>query len=198
MKSRIDCSPRRFDERVASTPEEAHALHYRMPDGRKVSGLNWSGSDKPGYVAQAFNTTAQQRMTHVEISDLSERVSVLACTNAEAEQEILLSDVSESNKGHEVDRQDKQIRQISPAWRAKHYGETGKAALKGPAGGWFNDNKRKGNGPAGYLSQSGSKSSARKAASAEIAKIPFPLAAFIARTYYPRREQALSGGEESA
>jgi hypothetical protein len=28
----------------------------------KVPGLNWSGSDKPGYVAKAFNTTAEQRL----------------------------------------------------------------------------------------------------------------------------------------
>lgn len=28
----------------------------------KVSGLNWSGSDKPGYVPRAFNTTAEQRL----------------------------------------------------------------------------------------------------------------------------------------
>jgi site-specific DNA-cytosine methylase len=30
--------------------------------GVKVSGLNWSGSDKPGYKAQAFNGTAEKRM----------------------------------------------------------------------------------------------------------------------------------------
>ena len=29
---------------------------------RKVSGLNWSGSDKPGYKAEAFNTTAEARL----------------------------------------------------------------------------------------------------------------------------------------
>lgn len=28
----------------------------------KVPGLNWNGSDKPGYVARAFNTTAEQRV----------------------------------------------------------------------------------------------------------------------------------------
>jgi hypothetical protein len=28
----------------------------------KVPGLNWSGSDKPGYKAEAFNTTAQRRV----------------------------------------------------------------------------------------------------------------------------------------
>lgn len=27
----------------------------------KVAGLDWNGSDKPGYVARAFNTTAEQR-----------------------------------------------------------------------------------------------------------------------------------------
>ena len=30
--------------------------------GVKAPGLNWSGSDKPGYVARAFNTTAEQRL----------------------------------------------------------------------------------------------------------------------------------------
>ena len=30
--------------------------------GIKVPGLNWSGSDKPGYKAQAFNCTAEQRL----------------------------------------------------------------------------------------------------------------------------------------
>ena len=36
-----------------------------MPIARrvaKVPGLNWNGSDKPGYVALAFNTTAEQRL----------------------------------------------------------------------------------------------------------------------------------------
>lgn len=28
----------------------------------KVPGLNWSGSDQPGYKAEAFNTTAEQRL----------------------------------------------------------------------------------------------------------------------------------------
>jgi hypothetical protein len=35
-----------------------------MPIGGavKVSGLDWNGSDKPGYIARAFNTTALQRL----------------------------------------------------------------------------------------------------------------------------------------
>lgn len=58
--------------------------------------------------------------------------------------------------------------------------------VKGVNGGWFNDNKRKGTGePTGYLSRSGSKSDSRKAASAQIAKIPLPLARHIARVFKP-------------
>ena len=30
--------------------------------GRKLPGMSWSGSDRPGYKAQGFNTTADQRM----------------------------------------------------------------------------------------------------------------------------------------
>ena len=59
-------------------------------------------------------------------------------------------------------------------------------ATKGSNGGWFNDHKRAGkSNDTGRLSRSGSKSSARKAASAHIAKIPIVLARHIARAYNP-------------
>jgi hypothetical protein len=57
--------------------------------------------------------------------------------------------------------------------------------IKGANAGWFNDAKRKGGTETGYLSRSGSKSSARKAASAHIAKIPLPLSRHIARMWHP-------------
>ncbi len=85
--------------------------------GVKVEGLNWSGSDKPGYVAKAFNDTAAARLE------------------------------------------------------------------------WQNPDGRKGftkrfeDMPMAWLS---SKSNARKAASAQIAKIPFALAQYIAQVYHPR------------
>ncbi len=72
-------------------------------DGLKVPGLNWSGSDQPGYVAQGFNMTAVDRF------------------------------------------------------------------------GWQGSIMQKGN----------SKGAARKAASAQIAKIPLPLAQHIARCFKP-------------
>jgi len=43
MKSRISCNARRFDQRIASTPEEAHALHYRLP---KDYGLKLRDADR--------------------------------------------------------------------------------------------------------------------------------------------------------
>ena len=58
-------------------------------------------------------------------------------------------------------------------------------ATKGPQGGWFNDNKRNGGTETGYLSRSGSKSNSRKAASAQIAKIPLPLSRWIAKCFKP-------------
>ncbi len=57
--------------------------------------------------------------------------------------------------------------------------------IKGPGDGWFNDAKRKGGKDTGHLSRSGSKSPARKAASAHIAKIPFVLSSHIAKVYKP-------------
>ena len=43
----------------------------------------------------------------------------------------------------------------------------------------------------------GSKSTARKAASAAIAKIPFPLASHIAHTYYPSPQSSTHGIEDN-
>lgn len=58
---------------------------------------------------------------------------------------------------------------------------------KGANGGWFNDAKRKGGTETGRLSQSGSKSAARKSAAALIAKIPLTLSRHIAKAWYPER-----------
>ncbi len=91
----------------------------------KVSGLNWSAYGEEGYKAEAFNTTAEQRLKQ----------------------------------------------------RGVKFSQSGAA--------WFDGKPRDKmvghKGPAAY----GSKSNARKAASAHIAKIPFELAAYIARAWYP-------------
>jgi len=123
----------------------------------KVPGLDWNGSDKPGYVARAFNTTAEQRLRE---------------------------------EGQKV-----------PGFRFDGSGRSFQTAsvngMKGiphkPTGHWTNpaENGTKQGGDRFNDSQPsmsrlyGSKSPARKAASAAIAKIPFPLAQHIARVWHP-------------
>ena len=68
--------------------------------------------------------------------------------------------------------------------------DCGIEGVKGPGAGWCNDAKRSGGTETGYLSRTGSKSPARKAAAARIAKIPLPLSSWIARTYRPAQEAA--------
>jgi hypothetical protein len=79
----------------------------------KVPGMNWSGSDKPGYVAQAFNGTAVKNHAH--------------------------------------------------------------------GGGWFHENRDH------PLRATSSGSLARRMASANVAKIPFPLSSYIARSFRHRK-----------
>jgi hypothetical protein len=67
--------------------------------------------------------------------------------------------------------------------------------FKGPGAGWFNDAKRSGGAETGYLSRSGSKSPARKAASAHIAKIPYELARHIGRAWKPSRRHDIANLE---
>jgi len=72
---------------------------------------------------------------------------------------------------------------ISEGWRSKHYGDTAKMQLAGDGikqgGDWFNAEQPS------ISRRSSSKSTARKAASAHIAKIPLPLACWIARAWKP-------------
>lgn len=140
FKSKISCSPRRFDERIARTPEEAAALHYRLPlkgEGNKTVGMNWSDQSKRG---QDFTRIAgQQAMEGTK-------------------------GVPHRTAGHWTNP-------------AEHEGvkQSGIGGLRsnGKGDAWFENGAAK----------SGSKSSARKAASAMIAKIPPPLASWIANTF---------------
>lgn len=58
-------------------------------------------------------------------------------------------------------------------------------ATKGGGGAWFNDYKSRADKPGALLSVTSSKSPARKAASAKIAKIPFPLAYWVGLSHHP-------------
>ncbi len=63
---------------------------------------------------------------------------------------------------------------------------------KGGGGAWFNDYKSRADKPSALLSMTSSKSPARKAASAKIAKIPLALSSHIARVYLPQPERAIA------
>lgn len=74
------------------------------------------------------------------------------------------------------------VKQLSPARRAKHYEQTAKASENDgikQGGDWLNQSQPS------ISRRTGSKSPARKAASAMIAKIPEALSRHIARIYYP-------------
>jgi hypothetical protein len=64
-------------------------------------------------------------------------------------------------------------------------GRKGASGASGASGAWFNDHKNSDVKPKDLLSMSGSKSSARKAASAKIAKIPFTLSKYIGECFHP-------------
>jgi hypothetical protein len=144
MKSKISCAPRNFSDRVASTPEEAHALHYRLP-GQKNNGGSWFNIGSPG----------QKEVNRNPVHEL-------------AASGFKTSGMNWSNR--ELRGQDFTRIAGCQAEGVKQYG-SGRE--------WF-----AGEGKISRMTSS--KSNARKATSAQIAKIPRALAMWIARVYYPR------------
>jgi len=131
-----------------------------MPFSRaaKVSGLNWSGSDKPGYKAQAFNDTAVKNSGGSWFSQAHNTES------GHSQNPVTGEGVKQHGSG--------------AAWFDKALDERRKAAgVKGTqqGGGTVYAPDQ----PSAYWSRS----TGRKAASAQIAKIPFELARWIAYCY---------------
>lgn len=181
----------------------------------KVPGLNWSGSDQPGYVAKAFNDTAieQGRKVPGFNSHQFEKTGKPAGRFQSAA-------VREFGLPGGPDPHGPLARKVDPC---AFYGTDGgplpdgdldcvlgnvhndtrertacgvlrgipkDAGRKGTGGGWFSDLKEDGTRPDWRESgcetrKYNSKSPARKAASAAIAKIPFDLAYHIGRVYHP-------------
>lgn len=137
MKSQISCAPRLFSERVADTPEQAHALHYRMPDGQKIPGFLFDGSGG-SFQTAAVNGTKNNGGSWFNIGSPGQK-------------EVNRNPVHEG---------------------IKQSGISG-ARDNGKGDRWFQDG----------AARSGSKSNARKAASAAIAKIPFALSSYIGQVY---------------
>ena len=121
----------------------------------KVPGLNWSGSDKPGYVAKGFNTTADQRCRDDIKNNGGSWFNVAHTTT--------------SGKGQNPDG-----RKGNGSWFGD-YAEMRDGIKQG--GDWFNASQPS------ISRMCSSKSKARKRASAMIAKIPFQLSRYIAAVY---------------
>jgi len=138
----------------------------------KVPGISWSGFGKPGYVAQGFNTVADQHLRR-------------ETKNGGNGSWFNVAHNTDSGKGNNPDGRG--VKVPSESGRRTDVGKGARftsrdcglegikqAGLSGEA--WFNH---------GAAAMS-SKSSARKAASAAIAKIPFDLSRYIGEFYYPR------------
>lgn len=127
---------------VAGGMRFGETIKPKRRGGAKVPGLNWSGSDQPGYVAQAFNGTAEQRLRDGDGLKLAGNNSPRLWAERE-------------------------VQRLCDAGAKGYEGGLGRGHGRDPA------------------SKCNSQSSARKAASAQIAKVPFPLASYIARSFKP-------------
>lgn len=143
----------------------------------KVPGLNWNGSDKPGYVAQPFNTTAErrlkQRMCDCGHAESDHDVgSEFPCCKCSCINPYYVSSgfktIGHANIRNGYSHTRHLTNQVESDGVKQH--KSGRA--------WFAD-------PDTMSGRISSNSPARKAASAAIAKIPLPLARHIARTWKP-------------
>ena len=135
----------------------------------KVGGITWTGPNgygSPNYKARAFNFTAEQRLREEGIK------------------------AGDRNKARAIGGHawttgfDKHTKNKGGSWfNVAHNTTSGMGqnpdGRKGGGGSWLGDNKEH------PLRATGSKSHARKAASAHIARIPLPLARWIARAWHP-------------
>ena len=140
----------------------------------KVPGLNWSGSDKPGYKAQAFNGTAEQRFK---------------ATNNDGGSWFAVAHNTTSGKWKNPDGR----KVPSESGRRTDVGKGARftsrdCGIENSISNAQEGRKQKGSGAAwwrGEIGMMSGKSNARKAASAHIAKIPLPLSRHIARAWWP-------------
>lgn len=101
-----------------------------------------------------------------------------------------------TKSGHSQNAREQAVRQISKAWRDKHYEKTDKAALnEGVKQSGISGKRANGKGDRWFqdgAARSGSKSSTRKAASAQIAKIPLVLSRHIAAWWKPETQERVA------
>lgn len=144
-----------------------------MPFARapRVPGISWSGSDQPGYVPKGFNTVAAQ--------------NVKKCGGVHAGR--ILANVTGAKRERDgtVVKTVGHVNQRDGFSHTRHLTNRRESDIVKNGGDWF------GSGPDCSLQRrASSKSDSRKAASAQIAKIPFPLAQHIAKVFKPEASAA--------
>lgn len=136
----------------------------------KVGGFTWSDYGKPDYVPHGFNRTAEQRVKATKNDGGSWFAVAHNTTSGKANN---ARDVRAAGIKHGGDCFS------DPTWAGKQGGtkQPGIGGLRtnGKGDRWFQDG----------AAQHGSKSNARKAASAHMAKIPLVLARHVARAWWP-------------
>ena len=135
------------------------ALMPMIKKAAKVPGLDWNGSDKPGYVARAFNTTAEQRLRDGTKNNGGSWFNIGSPGQKETNRNPVHALVGQNPDGRKIPGNnaprlwsERRIQRLADAQEHPFY-------------------------------HASSGSNARKAASAAIAKIPFVLASHIARVY---------------
>lgn len=145
-----------------------------MPISRaaKVSGMNWSNFGKPDYKAVAFNDEAIRQLKADGLK-LHGNDGPKRWEDREVQR---LCDANKNTGGSWFAIQDgKQVQRNDPRYQNNPVSVPG--GIK-QGGDWFGD-------PDSPSRKWGSKSNSRKAASAQIAKIPLPLSRWIAKVYHP-------------
>jgi hypothetical protein len=146
----------------------------------KVGGLDWSKFGTPGYKAEAFNDTA--------IKNTGGRWFGVAHNKGSGHSK---------NPDGRNDPRDEHLKVPSEVGRRTDPGKGARFTSRDcgderkQGGDWFSDSSP------GSLRNHSSKSSKRKAASARIAKIPFPLSSHIAKVYKPTGFQFNGTGEST-
>jgi hypothetical protein len=177
---------------VGPRPQFGQSLRAARRSSVKVPGLNWSGSDQPGYKAEAFNSTAAARLTKNEGGSWFNQAHN---TESGVGQNPVNGVKVPGNDTFKTTGQpcgkltdprypSGGVKQggSGPEWFDKALDERRKESGQKCKGDWFNGYKP-GQGQANNFS-----GDSRKAASAMIAEIPFDLAQWVAKLFLERRQ----------
>jgi hypothetical protein len=173
MKSQISCAPRRFSDRIASTPEEAHALHYKLP------GFRFDGSG--GSFQSASVKRSRCDCQHPETTPSGFAAISMDCPiHGDVDCGPTITTVFPSPDTIKVPSLDGGRRTDLGKGARFTTRDCGLEAGIKQGGDWFNQSQPS------ISRMTSSKSPARKMASAMIAKIPETLSRHVARTFYPK------------